>query len=144
MTIDVLHGDLLRAWNERDAETYASLFTNDGTLVGFDGSMVDGRDAIREHLSGIFADHDVARYVRVVREVRVIGDDVALLRAVVGMIPPGQTDINPQTNAVQFVVAVRTDEGGRIAHLQNTPAAFHGRPEEAERLTAELRKEGSL
>jgi uncharacterized protein (TIGR02246 family) len=144
MTIEELHRDLLDAWNTRDAETYASLFTKDGSLVGFDGSSVDGRDAIREHIGAVFADHEVARYVRIVREVREIGDDVALLRAVVGMIPPDKQDINPQTNAVQFLVAVRTDEGGRVAHLQNTPAAFHGRPDEAERLTDELRTEGSL
>ena len=143
MTIDALHGDLLASWNARDAEAYASLFTKDGSLVGFDGSTVEGRDAIREHLTAIFADHEVARYVRIVREVRVIADEVALLRAVVGMIPPGEQDIDPQTNAVQFLVAVRTDEGGRIAHLQNTPAAFHGRPDEAERLTEELRKEAT-
>ena len=139
MTIDALHRDLLASWNARDAQAYASLFTTDATLVGFDGTMVEGRDAIRDHVGAVFADHDVARYVRIVREVRVIGDDVALLRAVVGMIPPGEQDINPQTNAVQSVVAVRTDAGGRIAHLQNTPAAFHGRPDEVQRLTDELR-----
>ena len=35
MTIDNLHRDLLASWNARDADTYASLFMKDGTLVGF-------------------------------------------------------------------------------------------------------------
>ncbi len=60
-------------------------------------------------------------------------------RSVVGMVPPGETDIRPDVNAVQTVVAVRIDEGWRVAHFQTTPAAFHGRPEAAEALTAELR-----
>jgi uncharacterized protein (TIGR02246 family) len=131
---------VLQAWNDRDADAYASLFAEDGNVVGFDGSIVDGRDAIREHLSAIFADHEVARYVRIVREVRELGDGVVLLRAVVGMIPPGQSELRAETNAVQSMVVA----DGEIALFQNTPAAFHGRPDEAERLTQELRKEGSL
>ena len=57
---------------------------------------------------------------------------------VAGMVPPGQTRVNPAVNAVQSLVA--REEGGRwLIHLfQNTPAAFHGRPDAAAALTAEL------
>jgi hypothetical protein len=41
-------------------------------------------------------------------------------------------------NAVQCVVAVLEAREPRIASLQNTPAAFHGRPQLAEQLTREL------
>ncbi len=74
-----------------------------------------------------------------VREVRHLAEGVALLRAVAGLVPPGGSDLNPDANAVQALVAVRTADGWRVAHFQNTPAAFHGRPEEADALTAELR-----
>jgi uncharacterized protein (TIGR02246 family) len=107
--------------------------------VGFDGSMVDGRQAIHTHLSQIFADHITATYVSIIREIRFLTPDTALLRAVVGMIPPGQTDINPATNAVQSLVAVRQNNEWKIALFQNTPAQFHGRPEAAQDLTYELR-----
>ena len=63
---------------------------------------------------------------------------LTLLRAVVGMIPPGKTEINPKTNAIQSLVVVTQDGQPRIALLQNTPAAFHERPEMVEALTAEL------
>jgi hypothetical protein len=57
------------------------------------------------------------------------------------MVKPGETAVNPTTNAVQSLVAVRTDAGWRVALFQNTPAAFHGRPDESARLTAELQAE---
>jgi hypothetical protein len=55
------------------------------------------------------------------------------------MAPPGKTDLDPALNAVQTLVAAK--DGGRwwIASFQNTPAAFHGRPELVEQMTNELR-----
>jgi hypothetical protein len=43
----------------------------------------------------IFAHHATAAYVAKVRSVRVLGEGVALLRAVAGMVPPGGSAINP-------------------------------------------------
>ncbi len=137
--VEDLYRGLLAAWNDGDAEAWGRHFTEDGSLVGFDGSPVETRSAIVEHLAGIFADHPVARYVEKVREVRTLGRGVALLRAVVGMVPPGDTDLKPEVNSIQSLVAVNTSDGWRVSHLQTTPAAFHGRPEAVEALTDELR-----
>jgi uncharacterized protein (TIGR02246 family) len=137
--VQALHERALRAWNEGDADAYAACFTPDGSIVGFDGSCVDGRDAIREHLHAIFRDHQVATYVGKVRQVREWGD-VALLQAVAGMVPPGGNDINPATNAVQSLVAVRDDGDWRAVLFQNTPARFDGRPDAAAALTTELQQ----
>lgn len=56
------------------------------------------------------------------------------------MHPPDQKEINPAANAIQSLVAVRASRAWRIAHFQNTPAKFHGRPELADALTEELRQ----
>jgi len=69
-----------------------------------------------------------------------LSPEIALLRAVVGMVPPGQNDINPDVNAIQSLVVVKQGDAWRIAHFQNTPAQFHGKPELAEALTEELRQ----
>jgi len=138
--VRALYSHLLDAWNKRNAAEFAALFDEDGNQVGFDGSQVNGRTEIQSHLSGIFADHMTAAYVGKVREVRFLSPEVAVLRAVVGMIPHGKTDINPATNAIQSLVAVKREGQWRIALFQNTPAQFHGRPELAEQLTEELRK----
>jgi uncharacterized protein (TIGR02246 family) len=131
-----LHERFIEGWNARDARAIADLFAEDGAMVGFDGSTVDGRAAIHDHLAGIFAHHETAAYVAKPRFTRRPSEDMALVLAVVGMVPPGKDDINPAVNAVQTLVA--STDG--IALLQTTPAAFHGRPEEAERLTEELRE----
>ena len=137
--VRALYQALLQAWNERNAEEMAGCFAADGGLVGFDGTPIESREQIAAHLRPIFASHPTAAYVGKVRELRFLGSDVALLRAVAGMVPPGQRDINPSVNTVQTMVAERDGTEWRIVMYQNTPAAFHGRPEAVEALTEELR-----
>jgi len=117
----------------------AALFVADGHVVGFDGSEIDGREAIEASMRDIFAHHKTARYIAKVRSVRLV-DGVAILRAVAGMVPPGQHDLNPDLNAIQTLVASNNTGTWRIELFQNTPAAFHGREEARDRLTAELRE----
>lgn len=140
LAITALYEQLLASWNARDAGAYAALFAHDGNIVGFDGSQMDGPAAVAAHLGQIFADHPTPTYVAKVREVRRLSPDVALLRAVAGLVPRGQADLNPAANAIQSLVAVRHDGAWRIALFQNTPAQFHGRPELADQLAAELRE----
>jgi uncharacterized protein (TIGR02246 family) len=137
--VRALYASLLDAWNLGAAHAYASCFTEHGQVVGFDGSQMAGRTQIASELGAIFRDHKVATYVPIVRSVRAVGPDGAVLHANVGMVPPGATDVRPEVNAIQSLVAQRTGGEWKIAHFQNTPAAFHGRPELAEALTEELR-----
>ena len=66
-----LYRDLLEAWNRRDAAGMAALFAHDGSLVGFDGSQVDGGPpAVAAHLAPIFASHATPAYVGKIRELR--------------------------------------------------------------------------
>ena len=140
MEVRVLYRQLLDGWNKRSADGFAALFTNDGSAIGFDGSMLDGPAEIASTLGQIFANHPTAAYVAKVRSVRFLAPDVAVLRAVAGMVPPGQSDIEPAVNAVQTLVAAKYDGQWRIALFQNTPAQFHGRPELVQQLTEELRQ----
>src|SRR5688572_4769705 len=118
----------------------AALFTHDGSLVGFDGSQIDGGpSAVAAHLTPIFASHATPAYVGKVREVRELAPRVSLVRAVTGMVPEGRRDLNAALNTIHTLVAV--DGGGtwRAAMFQSTPAAFHGRPDLSLALTEELR-----
>lgn len=138
--IRALYDALIDGWNRRNANEYAELFEDDGVVIGFDGSQVIGREEIREHLRSIFADHQTAAYVVKIRDVRFLAPGVGLLLAVAGMIPPGGSDINPATNAVQTLIGREIEGKWHIALFQNTPAQYHGRPEAMEALTAELRE----
>jgi uncharacterized protein (TIGR02246 family) len=134
---------LLDDWNRQDAVAMAARFTERGSMVGFDGSAIDGRASIEAHLQPIFARHPTPRFVAKVREVRRMANgQTLLLRAVAGMWPRGATELEPSLSAIQTMVLSLTDGVYLIEMFQNTPAAFHGRPEEAEKLNAELRALG--
>lgn len=134
---------LLDDWNRQDASAMAARFADRGSLVGFDGSAIDGRACIEAHLQPIFAQHPTPRFVAKVREVRRMANgQTLLLRAVAGMWPRGATALEPSLNAVQTMVLSLCDGAYRIEMFQNTAAAFHGRPEESEKLSAELREVG--
>jgi uncharacterized protein (TIGR02246 family) len=127
--VGLLYQELLKQWNKRRASEITDLFTEACNLVGFYESQIDGRSEARSVLSQIFADHQTATYLETIKEVRLLCPDVAILRAVAGMVPPGQSDINPEVIAVQTLVSVKQQNKWSIALFQNTPAPFHGRPE---------------
>ncbi len=135
-----LYEDMLTAWNNRDGDAFAAHFAGDGAAIGFDGSEHAGRELIASDMKGIFKDHPTGRYVWKVRSIRLLGTDAAILRAISGIVPAGQTDLNPQINALQTLTAEKRDGQWRTILFQNTPAQYHGRPELLEQLTAELRE----
>lgn len=139
VTLQALYRAVLAAWNADDADAFAAPFADDGQVVGFDGSEITGRASIAEQMAAIFADHATGSYVGIVRSVRPLGRDAALLRAVSGVVPAGESDLKPELNAIQSLVAERRDGHWKIILYHNTPAQFHGRPELAQALTDELR-----
>jgi len=134
-----LYARLLDAWNCRSAQDFAALFAEDGSMIGYDGSQAVGPEVL-DHLTSIFADHPTAAYVAKVRTLRPLGRGAVVLRAGVGMVPPGQRTLNTAVNAVQTLVAEEHAGSWRIVLFQNTPALYHGRPQLAERRTAELQE----
>lgn len=138
--VRTLYGQLLDAWNGRSSHKFAVLFAEESNVVGFDGSLMHGPTEIEATLGQIFSDHPTAAYIGKIREVRFLSAEVALLRAVAGMVPPGQADLNPAVNTIQTLVAVKGEEQWRIVLFQNTPAQFHGRPDLVQQLTEELRR----
>lgn len=131
---------LLESWNQRDSAQFSQCFGTDGVSIGFDGSTAVGREQIHEHLEPIFRDHPTAAYVAKICSVDQLSDDVALIHSMVGMVPPGSSEINPKTNALQLLVLQKSSDGWLVRSLQNTPAAYHGRPHLVDDHTAELQR----
>src|SRR5918993_1392321 len=127
-----LYEQILLGWNQRNAIAMASLFTPDGSMIGFDGSQIDTPQAIERHLAPIFTDHPTAGYVARVREIRGLEAEVVLLRAVAGMLPPGSRTVKRELNTIHSLVAIRRGGDWRAALFQSTPAAWHGRPHDSE------------
>jgi uncharacterized protein (TIGR02246 family) len=135
-----LYQQLLNAWNSQNAREMAGLFADSGEQIGFDGSQSIGQTEIFEHLAPIFEYHRTAKFVSKVKSVRFLTHDIAILRAIAGMVPPGQSDINPSVNTLHTLVTQEIEGSWKIELFQNTPAQFHGRPELVEQMTEELRQ----
>ena len=136
-----LYHEILKQWNKRNAIGMANLFEDGGDLIGFDGSRFNGKGEIEKHLSYIFANHSTPKYVGKIRSIRFLNSEVGVLIAVGGLVEPDKHDISQELNAVQTLVALKQGkEEWKIAIYQNTPAAFHGRPELGEQLTEELQE----
>jgi uncharacterized protein (TIGR02246 family) len=135
-----LHKTLLQAWNERDARAFARCFTSECICIGFDGTAHTTSVEIEKALQAIFEGHDTASYVSKIRDVRRVDAATVLLRAVAGMVPSGVSIVKADRNAVQVLVASFTAGAWRIVSFQNTPAAYDGRTDESDRLTAELQE----
>ena len=137
--IRALYAQFLDGWNRRSGAAVAAGFADDGDIIGYDGTHHHGRLAIAADFRQIFAAHQTASYIAVIRSVRPVAPGVAVLLAHAGMIPPGDTDIDSRYHTLHTLTAV--EEGGRwrIALLQATPAAWHQHPEAREVLTQELR-----
>jgi len=135
-----LYAQFVDGWNRRSGAAVAAGFADDGDVIGYDGTHHHGRLAIAADFRQIFAGHQTATYVAVIRSVRPVAPGVAVLLAHAGMIPPGGNDVDPRYHTVHTLTAV--DEGAgrwRISLLQATPAVWPGRPEAREALAEELR-----
>ena len=134
-----LYLELMSAWNAGDAERFTAVFWPDGDLVGFDGTHLRGIEEIRPHHDDLFRLYVTGtRLVGLVRSVRFIGEDAALMHAEGGTVMPGQDHVDPDRNSIQTLVATRRDGRWRLAAFQNTRTVYFGRPERLDRLTAEL------
>ena len=138
MTVEELYRQLIDAWNRRDADAFAQLFVLDGETVGFDGTQHTGRGTIHEQLAAIFASHPTQPYIAKIIGVTTVTTDVAIVRAIAGMAPPGKQELEPKLHAIQRLTAVQRAGIWQVALFQTTPAQYHGRPDDLAKLTAEL------
>jgi uncharacterized protein (TIGR02246 family) len=139
--VRALYRQILNGWNRRSAQAIAELFAEDGVVIECDGLELKGRSDIVFGHKQIFEDHHTGAFVGKVRSVNLLNPEVAVLRAVAGMVMPGQTDFDSRHNTLQTLVAARHEGHWEAVHFQNTPAQFQSRPEEAAALADELRRQ---
>ena len=118
--VRALYQQLLEGWNKRIADEMAAPFAEDGELIGFDGSQILGKTEIVSHLKPIFDHHVTPPYYGKVKAVRLLGPEVAVLRAIAGMVPVGKSDIQPELNTHHTMTAVK-HEGEWQSHSFRIP-----------------------
>src|SRR5262245_27741072 len=68
----------VKAYNSGDAKGVAALFTPDGQIEDKDGDVTDGREAIAQVFTGLFADAPQKKIEVFVDSIRFIGSDLAV------------------------------------------------------------------
>ena len=123
-----LYRKMLGGWNEGSGAAFAAPFAEDGCLVAFDGTRFEGREEISSFHQELF-DRWMkgTRLVGEVGDVRFLGPDVAVMHAVGSTVMRGKSEPSPERDSIQTLVAVRRDDGWRVAAFQNTRVRPMGR-----------------
>jgi uncharacterized protein (TIGR02246 family) len=119
--IRALHARVLDAWAAGDGEAFAAPFSEDALFIGFDGSLMRGREQIAATHQEVF-DHWMkgTRLVEERTEVRFLGPDVAIVHTLGGTVLRGKSEPTPERDSVQTLVAVREAGGWSFVSFQNT------------------------
>jgi uncharacterized protein (TIGR02246 family) len=119
--IRALHRRVLEAWGAGDGEAFAAPFSDDAVFIGFDGSVMRGREQIASTHQEVF-DHWMkgTRLVEEGTEVRFVARDVAIVHALGGTLMRGKSEPAPERESIQTLVAVRDGGGWSFASFQNT------------------------
>ena len=127
--VRALYQELMDGWNQGSGDTFASVFTEDGDLIGFDGTHFKGRQEIAPFHQQLFDKWlKGSRLVGQVKDVRFLSPDVALMHAVGGTVLRSKSEPSPERDSIQTLVATRQECGEwRLAAFQNTRVRPMGR-----------------
>ena len=119
--VRALYQQLMDGWNQGSGEAFAAVFTEDGDLVGFDGTHLKGRQEIAPFHQQLFDKWlKGSRLVGEVKDVRLLHPDIAVMHAVGSTVMRGKSEPVPERDSIQTLVATRQDGEWRLAAFQNT------------------------
>lgn len=112
---------IVAAWADHDAEAFANVFTEDGSLI-LPGIYQKGRDAIRGFIGEAFAgQYRGTRVTGQPIDLRFLGPDAALLITQGGVLAPGETEVADERAIRASWLAVNRDGQWQLAAYQNSP-----------------------
>jgi uncharacterized protein (TIGR02246 family) len=116
-----LHRRMLQAWDDGDGAAFAAPFSDDAVFIGFDGSVVRGRERIAASHQELF-DRWLkgTRLVEERTEVRLLSADVAVVHALGGTVKRGKSKPAPERDSIQTLVAVKRTGAWKFVSFQNT------------------------
>ncbi|MDO8145896.1 MULTISPECIES: SgcJ/EcaC family oxidoreductase [unclassified Isoptericola] len=112
---------IIRAWAAHDADAFADVFTEDGTMI-LPGSFATGRAAIREFMQRAFAGPYRGTQVSGTPfQVRYLSQDIALMLTEGGVARAGADAVADDDAVRASWLLVREDQGWKLAAYQNSP-----------------------
>ena len=118
--------ELDASYDAQDAARFSAVFAEDANFqFPVEGTVMHGRDEIRQHFAGQFATHPPLRHVTTTGEIDVISPGILAVDIHVNILA-----IDPRTGAAKTLfhydglgLGIRTDSGWRIRLVRLYPAA---------------------
>lgn len=113
---------VVAAWAYGDAESFAGVFTDDGTMI-LAGVYCKGRAEIQSYMEGAFAGrYKNTQVTGKPLDLRFLTKDIALLLSLGGVLEAGSTEVDEGSAIRASWLAARQDSGEwRLVAYQNTP-----------------------
>jgi uncharacterized protein (TIGR02246 family) len=112
---------VVAAWAHHDADSFADVFTEDGSMI-LAGVYLKGRAEIRDYMAAAFAGaYKGTRVTGQPIDMRPLGDGAAILLSQGGVLARGDSEVSEAAAVRAAWVAVRDDGQWRLAAYQNTP-----------------------
>jgi uncharacterized protein (TIGR02246 family) len=119
--IAALTQKVVSGWANQDAETFASVFHDDGTMI-LAGAYCEGRDQVTTYMAEQFKGRYKGTQVTGTPiSIRALGPDVAILLSEGGVLEAGETEVSADSAIRASWLAIRRDGEWRLAAYQNTP-----------------------
>jgi uncharacterized protein (TIGR02246 family) len=118
--------DVLRqvyvAWAAGDADAFATLYTDDATVV-MRGVFQQGRTSVRDFMAAGFAGRlKGSRAVDEPQDVRIVGGNTAIVVSRAGILMAGEEAVPAEREVLATWVLAKRDDRWLIAAYANTPA----------------------
>jgi uncharacterized protein (TIGR02246 family) len=115
-------GRIVSAWARQDADEFAGVFTEDGTMILPGNVYLKGRGSIREYMKAAFeGSYKDTRVTGQPVDVRALSGDVAVLVTQGGVMAPGETALADKSAIWATWVITKQEGGWLLAAYQNTP-----------------------
>jgi uncharacterized protein (TIGR02246 family) len=113
---------IVAAWANQDADAFAAVFSDNGSMVLPGDVYKKNRDEIRTYMAGAFeGPYKGTQVTGLPLGVRFITPDVAIMVTQGGVVAAGQKDVAPDQLIRATWVAVREGDGWQLAAYHNSP-----------------------